>query len=80
MADEDKLDLVLEKIATAEGAFRATGYLGGAIIVLVACMAIYLADKVESHDKSIAVNTQDIAVLKSRKIHDHTLEKVRYKK
>jgi len=73
MDDDDKLDLVLEKIATAEGAFRATGYLGGAIIVLVACMAVYFFNKVESHDKSITVNTKDIAVLK------HTLERVKYK-
>jgi hypothetical protein len=72
MGDEERETLekqhaaIIQKIAMAEGAFKATGYVGGAVIVLVLGIFTYAFNKIESHGRDITTNQQAIAVIKSR--------------
>jgi len=57
---------ILNKIATAEGAFKATGYLGGILAVLAVSIAVYAFDKLERHEMKISNHESRLSVVESR--------------
>ena len=68
MVNKDTLQkqhtVILEKIATAEGAFKATGRLGGVLIAILIVMAGYAFNKLESQGQEIASIKQAVAIIK----------------
>lgn len=74
---EEQQALILKKIATAEGAFKATGYLGGALIFMVVSVALYGFNKIEKHSAQLSKHHSRISVVESQL---NLLEKTRFNK
>ena len=92
---EEQHAIILKKIATAEGAFKATGFLVkiggslcGVLVLLVSAIAAYSFNKIEANSETANSNKQAIAIIKSKEIDynrwrhdvDSKLERVVYKK
>ena len=62
----DKLSTVESEVAMAKGAFWATGYLGGALIVVISGIALYAFNKIELHGIAISQHESRISVIEGR--------------
>lgn len=68
MGDEEQVTIndLSRKMDIATGAFRATGYLGGALMALVTVVFIYAFNKLETHDVLLTAVSRDIAVINAK--------------
>jgi len=68
---------ILREIATAKGAFKATGYTIGIAAVLAVSFAGYLFNKVERHERELSNHESRLSVVESRV---NLITKTQYKK
>jgi len=72
-----ELSQLKQDIATAKGAFWATGSVGSVLIVVLTFISLYAWNKLDNHDVKIAGHETRISVVESRL---NLLTNVRYKK